>query len=97
MPDIPGLDIDVHFGSTEEREVKWREDEALDAEEDPDDEELDETPADVIAMLGFDPKDIDDEEVESVTECSGPDCACPACVKKAVVSEALAQVWEAYP
>ena len=37
----------------------WRE--TLADEVDPDDEELDETPADVVMMLGFDPKDMDDD------------------------------------
>lgn len=34
-------------------------------EEDPDDEELDETPEDVVMMLGFDPKNMDEDDVSS--------------------------------
>ncbi len=48
---------DVHFEGHNDPEA-WRN---VD-EEDPDDEELDETPADVIMMLGFDPKHMDDDE-----------------------------------
>ena len=44
---------DVHFGDADEP-VDWQ---AADDELDPDDEELDETPEEVVAMLGFDPKD----------------------------------------
>lgn len=49
---------DVWFGSPESEQPDWRE---MDDEEDPDDEELAETPPLVIATLGYDPKDMDDE------------------------------------
>lgn len=48
---------DVHFGSPGQR-PNWREVE----DEDPDDEELEETPEAVIMMLGFDPKRMDDDD-----------------------------------
>lgn len=51
MDEVFGLKADVELGS--EKLPDWRK---ADAESDPDDEELDETPADVIAILGFDPK-----------------------------------------
>jgi hypothetical protein len=43
---------DVYFG--DKKPIDWRE---AEAEADPDDEELNETPSDVIALLGFDPLD----------------------------------------
>ncbi|RYF15943.1 MAG: hypothetical protein EOO77_12880 [Oxalobacteraceae bacterium] len=42
---------DIHFGPVDAPPVDWR---AHD-EPDPDDEELPETPASVVMMLGFDP------------------------------------------
>lgn len=50
---LPGMDNDIYFGEVGEPS-SW--DPVLD-NEDPDDEELDETPEDVIGVLGFDPKD----------------------------------------
>jgi hypothetical protein len=47
------------FGTATAPLPDWRQGED---EPDPDDEELAETPPDVIAMLGFDPKEIDEEE-----------------------------------
>jgi len=47
-------DVDVYFGSVDEGLLDWRSE--LQEEEDPDDELLDETPEDVVAMLGFDPR-----------------------------------------
>lgn len=58
MSAVPGQDSDVHFGSVDNESPDWRADEDLANEVDPDDEELDETPEDVIAILGFDPKDL---------------------------------------
>jgi hypothetical protein len=53
---LPGLDADVFFGSIDAAPPDWREiDEAIDDENDPDDEELEATPDDVLAVLGFDP------------------------------------------
>ena len=49
---------DVHWGSADAKPADWRN--APD-EVDPDDEELPETPPDVVAMLGFDPLDYDEE------------------------------------
>ena len=50
MPPLP----DVHFGSPEDGSLDWR-DEVYDVTEADDDEELVETPEDVVEMLGFDP------------------------------------------
>lgn len=60
MIDLP----DVHFGAIDAPKADWK---AVDVE-DPDDEELEETPASVIAMLGFDPKDPDPEDDVSGTQ-----------------------------
>ena len=46
---------DIHFGEIDAELPDWRN--VLD-EDDPDDEELDETSEDVLAMLGFDPKEL---------------------------------------
>lgn len=40
-------------------------------EDDPDDEELDETPPDVLAMLGFDPKDMADDGADPPSKDDG--------------------------
>ncbi len=55
------MDYDIHFGKVEEGKiVDWRKE--LENEPDvDDDEELDVTPPDVIAMLGFDPKEFSDK------------------------------------
>jgi hypothetical protein len=54
---------EIHFGTaTAKPTVNWRDEEFDDPDPD-DDEELAETPADVISMLGFDP--LDDEPDES--------------------------------
>ena len=55
MPDSP-FQSDPHFGYVGKPLPDWRTE--LDEYEDPDDEELAETPADVILILGFDPKDL---------------------------------------
>jgi len=47
---IPG----VHFGEVGEEPVDWRK--SVDDQDLDDDEELDETPKDVVGILGFDPK-----------------------------------------
>jgi len=54
--EVYDLESDVHFGEIKDRQVDWRS-ELID-DEDPDDEELETTPADVVAILGFDPKDM---------------------------------------
>ena len=46
---------DVYFGNELANEVDWRKETT---EEDPDDEELEETSQDVVAILGFDPKEL---------------------------------------
>ena len=48
---------DAHFGSAGAALPDWRED---DFDDDDSDEVLEETPADVVEMLGFDPADEDD-------------------------------------
>jgi hypothetical protein len=53
------LDFDVHFGSAIDKKVNWRE--VLMDDEPDDDEELENTPEDVIGMLGFDPKEFNEE------------------------------------
>ncbi len=45
----------VHFGSFGNELPDWRSERGLTREEDPDDELLPETPADVVEALGFDP------------------------------------------
>ena len=47
---------DVHFGSPEEKPLDWRDEEFEDNTPD-DDEELPETPKEVVDLLGFDPLD----------------------------------------
>ena len=64
----------------------------IDDDEDADDEELDETPADVIAILGFDPKEFSDVE-ESVA--CGADCKCKDCVESAI-RESLIATWRGH-
>lgn len=56
---VHGMNHGVHFGRiTDDEEIgEWRGTEAED-ESDPDDEELENTPEDVIAILGFDPKEL---------------------------------------
>jgi hypothetical protein len=49
----------AHFGTAEDKVVNWREIEDVSLD---DDEELDETPIDVVKMLGFDPKEFNKEE-----------------------------------
>lgn len=44
---------DVHFGKAHNKPMNW---EAHESDDDADDNEMDETPKDVKAMLGFDPK-----------------------------------------
>lgn len=45
----------VHYGKVGSKPKNWRDEKP---EFDPDDEELQDTPADVLKMLGFDPKEI---------------------------------------
>jgi len=53
--EVYDLKSDVYFGDLEEKKIDWRA-ESIE-NEDPDDEEI-ETPDDVKAILGFDPKDL---------------------------------------
>jgi len=48
---------EAHWGNAEEPLPDWR----GSIDEDPDDEEMENTPPDVIAMLGFDPKDMTED------------------------------------
>lgn len=50
---------DVHFGRVDAPLPDWRREPLVDP--DPDDDELAVTPADVTAVLGFDPLDLEDE------------------------------------
>jgi len=68
VADIPGLDADIHFGSIDSKPDDWRKDKDLIEEIDPDDDELFDTPKDVIAILGFDPLEEDDDKPETVVE-----------------------------
>jgi hypothetical protein len=49
---------DLHFGRADSKPLDWRKyrDDSPD-----DDEELDETPPSVVALLGFDPRDLEQE------------------------------------
>jgi len=58
MAEVEGLKLDVHFGGIGKPLPDWRKAGLDDA--DPDDELLDETPADVIAILGFDPLELEE-------------------------------------
>lgn len=60
MTAVLGQASDVYFGSTKAPELSWRSEPH--EEIDPDDEELDETPASVIEILGFDPKEFSGED-----------------------------------
>lgn len=52
---VHGQDGDVYVGEADADVPDWRADEGLAAEEDPDDELLEPTPSDVVAVLGYDP------------------------------------------
>jgi hypothetical protein len=54
MSTVLGLPVDVYFGDADSEPPDWRSVDT-DIDDDPDDELLAETPADVVAMLGFDP------------------------------------------
>ncbi len=54
-----GLEHDIYFGSVEKPLVDWRKF-LEEGDEDPDDELLEETPEDVIMMLGFDPLEFEE-------------------------------------
>ena len=55
MSMVPGVGSFIHFGPLGQALPKWRDDVDDFEDDDPDDEELAETPEDVIAILGFDP------------------------------------------
>ena len=56
----------AHFGPISDAKPDWRDNEA--SAIDPDDDEMSETPTDVIEMLGFDPLDYEDEEIKNDSE-----------------------------
>jgi hypothetical protein len=51
-----GVLPDARFGAGDVKPIDWRN---VPDEADADDEELTKTPADVVGLLGFDPKDAD--------------------------------------
>ena len=58
------MQSDVYFGSADYKpKHDWRD--KPDTDPDPDDEELPVTPPDVVAILGFDPLDWEDDETEN--------------------------------
>ena len=66
----PELPYDVHFGAVGRALPDWR---TAPDDEDPDDEELTETPADVILVLGFDPKEFSEESAAANDGPAGAD------------------------
>lgn len=58
MTAILNQDSDVYFGEVGEVLPKWRQ---VVTDEDPDDELLQETPSDVVSILGFDPLEFEKE------------------------------------
>ena len=59
MPAVYDSDSDVHFGGVDKPLPNWRD---FSTDDDADDVELENTPQDVIAVLGFDPKDFSEKE-----------------------------------
>lgn len=59
MPNLPGLEHDVYFGEADEDLPDWREEAEMD--EDDDASDPDKASEDVIAILGFDPFEEDDQ------------------------------------
>ena len=60
LPPLP----DVRYGDAHQSELDWRKHRDVVDDAD-DDEELTETPADVVALLGFDPLTGDTHEADS--------------------------------
>ena len=56
--DMHDHDVTVHFGEVGGKLPNWQKNAKAVNEKDPDDEELDVTPTEVVAILGFDPKDL---------------------------------------
>lgn len=52
---IVGLESGVAYGTADAPLPDWR---SSPEQDDPDDEELETTPSDVVAILGFDPKEL---------------------------------------
>lgn len=76
MSDVPGLPSDVYFGGSPiESLPDWRADNDPNADDDPDDEPLAKTPPDVVAVLGFDPLDVDDPAPAQFSIAEEPDSA----------------------
>lgn len=107
MNNIPGLKIDVGFGSVNEKLPDWRKAKELGgSEQDPDDDQI-ETPEDVKAMLGFDPAEEskeDDMEQNRTTEtfvmrlarnrCKDRARLEPGAVENAGTSEGVKKGWQ---
>jgi hypothetical protein len=55
-PSLPGA---VEFGSVANPLPEWRDNDAVAQDDDPDDKTMPETPADVTAILGFDPLELE--------------------------------------
>ena len=64
---IHSQDAAVFFGSPTAPLPDWRDGRPVSGQDDvdPDDEELDVTPPDVVAVLGFDPKELDEIEAKA--------------------------------
>jgi len=65
MSRVFDLPADVHFGDAKSAPIDWRAGLHSVVDEDPDDEELPETPEDVTAILGFDPKELGSDDGEA--------------------------------
>ena len=59
---------DIWFGNKFANNVDWRQ---FEDDEDPDDELLVKTPDDVLGMLGFDPRELDEKPVKDSTKYYG--------------------------
>lgn len=71
MNELPLAKHGVTFGTADKPLSDWRKNKAVMDEEDPNDEEI-ETPEDVKAMLGFDPKDESDDDMSTTDTTDKP-------------------------
>lgn len=71
MNKLPGAKHGVTFGAADKPLPDWRKNKVVMDESDPDDEEI-ETPEDVKAVLGFDPKDESDDDMSTTTTTDKP-------------------------